>query len=291
MTENATQPLVSVVIPMYNEADNVGATLSSLSHQTYDDFQIIVVDDGSNDGSVLVAKNRLADIEGDHEVLENTTNLGQSFSRNRGAMHADGEYIVFHDADDLSTPNRFAKQVRFLEENSSVGVVGGGYFYVNPNRGQREVKVRPTDDESIREGMARECMVNLGTAMFRREALFGTGLFESDNVEGYELIVNVGTEWSFANLSEPIYLYRINEGSRSQQAQLKKKAIIAFRSYQAIKKLDLPYWYLPLQFGWLVYMIVPDEFKAIIRKVFSPTTDRDLTADERQTIQRLEEYG
>lgn len=290
MTENATQPLVSVVIPMYNEADNVGATLSSLGNQTYDDIQIIVVDDGSSDDSVLVAKNRLADIEGDHEVLENTTNLGQSFSRNRGAMHADGEYIVFHDADDLSTPDRLAEQVQFMEENSSVGVVGGGYFYINPNRDQREVKVRPTDDESIRRGMAKECMINLGTAMFKREALFGTGLFESDNVEGYELIVNVGMEWSFANLPDPIYLYRINEGSRSQQAQLKKKAIIAHRSYQAMKKLDLSYWYLPLQFGWLVYMVVPDEFKAIIRRVFSPTTDRDLTADEHQTIQRLEEY-
>lgn len=290
MTGNTTQPLVSVVLPMYNETDNVGATLSSLSNQTYDNIQIIVVDDGSDDDSVQVVENHLTDIEDGHVILENTTNLGQSFSRNRGAMHADGEYIVFHDADDLSTPQRLEKQVRFMEENPSVGVVGGAYFYVNPNRGQREVKVRPTDDESIRNGMARECMINLGTAMFRREALFGTNLFESNNVEGYESIVNVGTEWSFANLPEPIYLYRINEGSRSQQAQLKKKAIIAYRSYQAIKKLDLSYWYLPLQLGWLVYMVAPDAFKSMIRSIFSPTTDRDLTEEERRTIQRLEEY-
>jgi len=290
MAGHKDQPLVSVVVPMYNEEDNIGATLTSLARQEYDNIQIIVVDDESTDDSVEIAEQRLPKIGGEHIMLENSTNLGQSFSRNRGAMHADGEYIVFHDADDLSTPNRLRKQVSYLEDNESVGVVGGGYFYVNPNRDQREVKIRPTDDASIRMGMAKECMVNLGTAMFRREALFATDLFESNNVEGYELIVNVGTEWLFANLSEPIYLYRINDGSRSQQAQLKKKAIIAYRSYQSIDKLDLSYWYLPLQIGWLIYMAAPNRMKTVIRSLFSPTTERPLSEEEKQTIQRLEEF-
>lgn len=290
MVEKSDQPLVSVVIPMYNESSNISATLASLAAQEYDNLQVIVVDDGSDDDSMWVAEDRLSDVNGDHIILENATNLGQSFSRNRGTMHADGKYVVFHDADDLSTPDRLAKQVRFMEENPSVGVVGGSYFYVNPNRDQREVKIRPTDDESIRQGMARECMINLGTAMFRRKALFSTGLFESDNVEGYELIVNVGMEWSFANLRDPVYLYRINEGSRSQQAQLKKKSIIAYRSYQAMKKLDQSYWYLPLQLGWLVYMVAPDELKMAIRGLFSPTTDRTPSEEERRILRRLEEY-
>jgi glycosyltransferase involved in cell wall biosynthesis len=285
-----TEPKVSIIIPMYNESDNIGATLKSLIEQNYSNIQLIIVDDGSVDESVNIVESYLSDLGNNHRVLKNTTNLGQSFSRNRGAMYAEGEYIVFHDADDLSTPDRIKKQVSFLEENPSVGVVGGSYFYINPNRGQRELKVRPEGDKSIRQGMARECMINLGTAMFRREALFDTNLFESNNVEGYELIVNIGTSWSFANLRDPVYLYRINKGSRSQQAQLKKKAIIAYRSYQAIRKLNLSYWYLPLQFGWLIYMIAPDKAKSVIRTLFSPTTDRDLTEEEQRVVEELEDY-
>ncbi|ELZ21459.1 hypothetical protein C476_08233 [Natrinema limicola JCM 13563] len=138
--------------------------------------------------------------------------------------------------------------------------------------------------------MARECMINLGTAMFRREALFETSIFKSYNVEGYELIVNVGKNWSFANLRDPIYLYQINKGSRSQQKQLKKKVIIAYRSYQAIKKLDLSYWNLPLQIGWLIYMTAPNPVKTMIRKLFSPTKERPLSEDEKDLIRKLTDY-
>ncbi|WP_083857044.1 glycosyltransferase family 2 protein [Natrinema limicola] len=290
MSKVSDQPLVSVIIPMHNESDNIELTLSTLQKQTYDNIQLIIVDDCSDDNSFKIAENCIGDINGDHLLLENQTNLGQSFSRNRGAMHADGKYIVFHDADDLSTPDRLTKQVEFLEANPTVGVVGGAYFYINPNRNQCEVKVRPTDDESIRSGMARECMINLGTAMFRREALFETSIFKSYNVEGYELIVNVGKNWSFANLRDPIYLYQINKGSRSQQKQLKKKVIIAYRSYQAIKKLDLSYWNLPLQIGWLIYMTAPNPVKTMIRKLFSPTKERPLSEDEKDLIRKLTDY-
>jgi glycosyltransferase involved in cell wall biosynthesis len=287
MSEEPPNPLVTVVIPMYNERESIEATLTSLVDQTYDQIEFVVVDDGSEDGSARFAEELLEGTHREYRVLQNTTNLGQSFARNRGAMHAEGDYIVFHDADDLSTPERIEKQVAFMESNPAVGVVGGAYYYLNPNRGQAELKSRPTDDASIRSGMGRECMVNLGTAMFRREALFGTDLFESQNVEGYELMVNIAVEWELANLADPVYTYIINEGSRSQRNQVWKKTIIAYRSYQAITKLGLPYYYLPLQLGWFVYMNAPPALKRVIRRVFSPTEIRDITDEERQMIEQL----
>ena len=275
---------------MYNEEEYIQATIESLLTQSYSRLQLVLVDDGSSDRTVEMARST---IDADHSmVVTNPTNMGQSFSRNRGAMHAEGEYIAFHDADDLSTPKRIEKQVEFLEENPDVGVVGGAYYYLNPDRGQTELKRRPTDDEQIRQQMARECMINLGTAMFRREALFGTGLFRSENVEGYELMINVGKDWKLANLEDPVYLYRINEDSRSQRDELYKKAIIAYRSYQAVQAFDLPYWYLPLQLGWLVYMNAPPSLQKAIRRAFSPTEERDLTQEERQEIEEmLSSYG
>lgn len=287
---NDEAPLVSVVVPMYNEKEYVAATLSSLGHQKYRNIQVIVVDDASDDNSVSVAEERLSKFNLDYSILENSINLGQTFSMNRGAMHAEGEYIIFHDADDVSTPDRISKQVEFMESNPSVGVLGSANFYINPERNQKDVRTRPTEDGLIRQGMGKQCMINAGTAMYRREALFGTKLFESENVEGYELMINIATEWSLANLREPLYMYRINEGSRSQRRQLTKKLTLIYRGIQATRKLGLPYWYIPLQLGWLVYTLVPDKGKALIRRVFSPTEERGLSEEERQTLQQLKQY-
>jgi hypothetical protein len=96
--------------------------------------------------------------------------------------------------------------------------------------------------------------------------------------------------WSLANLEDPIYVYKINEGSRSQQKQLKKKAILAYRSYQAMNKLNLSYLNLPLQFGWMVYLIAPEQVKSIIRSLFSPTTDKHPSEEHKQIVQQLQNY-
>ena len=290
MSEGRTEGLVSIVIPMYNESNNIRNALVSLVRQSYQNIEFIIVDDGSRDESIEVAKRYLSKSDVQYTILENTTNVGQTFSENRGAIHSNGEYVLFHDADDLSTPDRISKQVTFLEENPSVGVVGGAYFYINENRGQREVKVRPTSDESIRSGMGRECMINAGTAMFRSEALFETNLFQSNHVEGYEVLIEVGTKWKFANLADPIYVYQINDSSRSQSNQLLKKTTIAYRSYQAVKKLNLPFWNVPLQVGWLIYMNAPPAVQKGIRTIFSPTEDRSLTDEEVRTIEELQNH-
>lgn len=276
---------------MYNERKHIKATLESLVAQEYNSIELVIVDDGSDDDSSEVVNNYLRSAEYNFSIIENPTNIGQSFARNRGAIDSDGKYIVFHDADDVSTPDRFRKQIRYLETHPEVGVLGGGFFYVNPNRNQHGIRLRPTDDETIRQGMARESMINLGTAMFRREALFETRLFSSANVEGYELIVNIGCNWELANLAEPIYLYRINEGSRSQRNQLLKKLTLAYRSYQAINKFNLARWYIPLQLGWFIYMNAPNEIQSLIRGLFSPTEERELTAKEKRMLNHLQKYG
>ena len=287
MSDLNKEPLISVVIPMYNEEASIRDTLASIINQNYNNIQLILVDDGSDDNCVSLTEDYVKDIPGEHTILQNTTNLGQSFARNRGAMYADGKYIIFHDADDLSTPERLRKQVEFLENHPEVGVLGGAYYYLNPYRNQTELKRRPTNDEEIREKMARECMINLGTAMFRREALFETDLFRSRNVEGYELVIDVGKKWELANLDDPVYLYRINDSSRSQKNEIYKKALIGYRSYQAIRAFDLSYWYLLLQFGWMIYMNAPTPVQRAIRRIFSPTEERDLTEQEQKEIKKL----
>src|SRR5687768_9931393 len=119
---NAT-PKVSVVIPVYNRAKYVGETIESVLSQTYQDFELIVVDDGSTDGSRKVLEsfgNRVT-------VLEhpNRENRGQSAAINRGLAAARGEFVGMLDSDDLWLPRKLELQVGFLDKHPEIGLVYG----------------------------------------------------------------------------------------------------------------------------------------------------------------------
>ncbi len=278
-------PLVSVVVPVYNEMTTVQETLRTILAQEYDAFEVIVVDDGSTDASAAVAR-AVADQHECVRVVENGTNVGQSFARNRGAVEADGKYLVFHDADDLSTPDRLAKQVAFMEDNPEVGVVGSAYYYDNLLRDERTVRVRPEDDETLRRNLARESMVNLGTAMYRWSALADTPLFRADHIEGYDLLVRIAADHEVANLSDPLYVYRVDENSMSRRHELVKKLTLIRRGIQSVRTLGVGHLQLCLAPGWLAYMYAPDRVKAVIRRLFSPTDNQAFTGEDESRLER-----
>ncbi|MEF8886049.1 MAG: glycosyltransferase family 2 protein [Haloarculaceae archaeon] len=278
-------PLVSVVVPVYNEMTTLQETLRTILAQEYEEFEVIVVDDGSTDASAAVAHG-IADRHECVRVIENETNFGQSFTRNRGTVAADGKYLVFHDADDLSTPDRLVKQVAFMENHPEVGVVGSAYYYDNLLRDERTVRVRPTDDETLRRNLARESMVNLGSAMYRWSALADTSLFRADHIEGYDLLVRIAADHEIANLRDPLYVYRVSENSMSRRDELAKKLTLVRRGVQSVQTLGVGHLHLCLAPGWLAYMHAPDRVKAAIRHLFSPTENRAFTAEDEHRLQR-----
>jgi glycosyltransferase involved in cell wall biosynthesis len=117
-------PRVSVIIPTYQHREFVHRTLSSVFEQTLTDYEIVVVNDGSRDGTreallPLVESGRINYIE--------QSNQGQSAARNAGLAAARGEYIAFLDDDDVWPPSKLASQVAFLDSQPGVGVVGGTF--------------------------------------------------------------------------------------------------------------------------------------------------------------------
>lgn len=130
------EPRVSVIIPTYQHRDYIRRTLSSVFEQSLNDYEIIVVNDGSTDdtASVLV---RL--VEARQITYIEQENQGQSRARNNGLSRARGEYIAFLDSDDLWPKNKLASQVAFLDANPTVGMVGGTYRAIDehdvPGRG------------------------------------------------------------------------------------------------------------------------------------------------------------
>jgi glycosyltransferase involved in cell wall biosynthesis len=105
-----TDPLVSVVIPTYNRADVICTTVENIFAQTYANFEVIVVDDGSTDQTL----ERLA-VFGDRLRIVSQANAGPAAARNRGARIAAGEFIAFQDSDDLWAPTKLEIQVRLLQ--------------------------------------------------------------------------------------------------------------------------------------------------------------------------------
>jgi len=118
-------PTVSIIIPTYNRPDYLIEAVASVLAQTYQDFEIIVVDDGSGDET----KSRFAEFVAKTPAAQGRTffyeqkNSGSAIARNRGIFYSKGEYIAFLDSDDLWYPNKLEKQVKILDENPDIGVV------------------------------------------------------------------------------------------------------------------------------------------------------------------------
>lgn len=116
-------PTISIIMGIYNGAEKIESAINSLLGQTYEDFEILICDDGSTDNSYEVIT-RLSEIDHRIKVLKNAKNLGLSSTLNKCIEHSQGEYIARMDDDDISYPKRLETQLSFLEKNKEFALVG-----------------------------------------------------------------------------------------------------------------------------------------------------------------------
>lgn len=118
-------PRVSVIMGVYNGSKGIKAAIESILNQTFTDFELIVCDDGSTDNSVEIIE-ELAEKDNRIKLLKNTENIKLSATLNRCLKESSGEYIARMDDDDISHPERFEKQVLFLDTHPLYCIVGTG---------------------------------------------------------------------------------------------------------------------------------------------------------------------
>jgi glycosyltransferase involved in cell wall biosynthesis len=166
-------PRVSVVIPTFNAAATVDAALASVAAQAFDGLEVIVVDDGSRDGTAERAEAALRGAGLSHQVLRQPENGGPARARNRGVAVARGEYVAFLDADDEWLPGKVARQVEILDADPSVTLCGCQAVWVDG--GGRVVEPLFTGlPARLRDGWKRllwECYVATPCVMVRRDDL------------------------------------------------------------------------------------------------------------------------
>src|SRR6476646_2026610 len=109
---------ISIIIPAFNAQATIEETIASVQNQTFSDFEIIVIDDGSTDDTLRIVQQ----ISDPHLRIFSYSNGGTSVARNNGISQATGDYIAFLDADDLWTPDKLERQLQALKTHSEAGV-------------------------------------------------------------------------------------------------------------------------------------------------------------------------
>ena len=206
-------PTISVVLPMYNAEQYIAEAVASILSQTYQDFELIVVDDGSLDRSASIVRGfndtRIFIVSMPHSGLVSALNCGISKSL--------GRYIARMDADDVAHPERFIRQVEYLDRCHNVHLLGTWFtefsdhttFPRNP----------PSSDKLIKRQLFFNNQFGHGTVMIRRSILTQSGLYRPElfPAEDYDLWLRISEVADVANLPMSLYYWRKSNAQISQQ--------------------------------------------------------------------------
>jgi glycosyltransferase involved in cell wall biosynthesis len=202
--------MVSVIIPAYNCGSFIGETIQSVRQQTYTNWEIIVIDDGSTDDTQKV----VGSIHDPRIRYIRTLNQGNYWARNRGLKEARGEYIAFLDADDIVLPEKFAKQVRLFMEKPELGLCCTN-FYVQFADKDKDVAFEDvsysfaydfdTDSGFIEKALENNFIVT-SSVMIRRECIERLGGFDTtfQNAMDYDLFLRIIFEYPSYYISEKL---------------------------------------------------------------------------------------
>jgi len=245
----AGAPCVSITSAFYNTGPPLLDMIKSILAQTFTDWELVLVDDGSTDGSLELARSV---VDPRIRVYSNGTNRGRSYSLNRLTALARGRFIARMDSDDMSAPTRIERQLAFLAQHPEVDVVGTGMVYISRDgapMGQRHVP--PTHAEICRTPF-RTFGISHGSILTRRAWLERFRYDESINLAvDQNLFLRAHLETTFANLPEPLYYYRFEPSFRLSK-QLATRRICAryfFDHCRRAGRLDRAVWYAGVQYA------------------------------------------
>ncbi len=176
-----SNPLVCVYIPVYNGEKYLALTLGSLLCQTYQNIEFIIVNDGSTDTSLEIATN-FAQKDSRIKILSHSKNLGLSAARNTGwqSAHESAKYLLNHDCDDISYPQKIEHQVRFLENNPNVSAVGCFCRYINELNVDIGFPLLEWKPERIRKTFGIFNSMVVSATLVRREVFSVLGKFRAE---------------------------------------------------------------------------------------------------------------
>jgi glycosyltransferase involved in cell wall biosynthesis len=223
-----TEPLISVVMPVYNAEKYLEEAIESILSQSYENFEFIILNDGSTDRSLEIIK-KFSKRDPRIKVISRN-NKGLSATLNEGINLARGKYFARQDADDISNIDRFKKQVRFMDENPSISLLGTNYRIVDEKGNHLNMTDVFTHPKDLKMAVIFSNQFGHGSIMLRKEILKQTGSYENCLAEDYDLWTKVSRVGQIANLEEPLYSWRLtNSGLWSSPEKAEKIRMDSYR--------------------------------------------------------------
>jgi len=199
-------PVVSVIMTVYNGEQYIKGAIDCIRNQTFTNWEMVIVDDGSQDSTAQVLS-EVAAVDSRIRIVA-SERFGRAKALNVAWQNASGQYIANLDVDDLSRPERLAKQVELLKTRPEVGMVSTDVLTItydyNGKERRRDERVLPTDSDTLKHMLIHTCPIIHSSVMMQRTALEKVGGYnESYRVAiDYELWTRIGQQYELANISE-----------------------------------------------------------------------------------------
>lgn len=233
--------LVSVTMPVYNAERYVAEAVQSVLAQTHRELELIIVDDGSTDGTLAILQ-RLA-AQDPRIRLSSRANRGISATRNECLAQARGEFIAVLDADDVAMPDRFDRQVQYLRDHPDCLCVGGAIQEID-EQGRELIQTRfPTEDSAIQESaLSAGPSLCHSAVLMRREAVERVGGYreEVSSAEDLDLWLRLGERGRLANLPDIVVKYRVHTDSVSATGREEQWRCVKNACEQAYQRRGIP---------------------------------------------------
>lgn len=235
--------MVSILMSVYNGERFVRQAVESLLAQTYRDFELLIVDDASTDGTHEILE-ELTEHDRRIRILTNSNNLGLTKSLNVALRQAQGDLIARMDADDIALPTRLEKQIAFLEGHPDIDVVGTAYEWIDEDGhaiGRPNVITDPND---IHRTLPRTNPLLHSSVVMRRPALDRASGYDESyrRAQDYDLWLRLSRTSRMANLPEILMQKRLLSGMISFQSERTQLRCAVRARLCALKRGDIPLW-------------------------------------------------
>ncbi len=266
-SKSSISPKISIIMGIYNCADTLDEAIQSILSQTYTNWQMIMCDDASCDDTYDIAKKYVKQYPNKFVLIRNEKNLGLNYTLNHCLQYADGEYIARMDGDDISLPERFGKEVDFLNTHPEYSIVSTQMEYFDDSGvfGKSHGKAAPMPSDIVRGTpfCHAPCMV-------RKEAYDTVGGYSVSKMllraEDYELWLKM-YEKGYRGYNLPDVLYRMRDDRNAvKRRKYKYRINEAYVKYLAVKRLKLEKIYLIFMLKPLLVGLLPTNIYVFLHK-------------------------
>jgi glycosyltransferase involved in cell wall biosynthesis len=222
--KNRIFPKISVVMPVYNSEVYLEEAIESILNQSFNDFEFIIIDDGSKDDSFRIIQrykdSRIC-------LFHHKINAGISSCLNLGIKHSHGEFIARMDSDDVCEFNRFEEQLNFMQNHTHISLCGTRTKIMCQNGEIFSIRNSKIGDQEIKIALfLGETSISHPTAMMRRNFLLSNNLYYNPRhlyAEDYDLWCRISVLTKLENINEPLVRYRLHEKSVSNLFEEKQR--------------------------------------------------------------------